>query len=188
MKADEQGIGENMPTELKYYDLHTRHHGLSQSVAGSYAEAATVCFDRHHQTAVELEIKDNNAIVTTLVNWPKVSDQTKAVWNNNIDATEAGASAIALAAVEQTRGLVAVSRAETATGADYYIDKPGAQIIDLETSYRLEISGTDASDHRQLGYRLTSKIKQSQNGKSNLPAIACVVGFAVLKVAAEDVS
>ena len=188
MKAEEPGIRETMPTELKYYDLHNRHHGLSKSVAGSYAEAATVCFDRHHDTAVELEINDRSAISIALVNWPKVTDQTKAAWNNDIDATEAGASAVALAVVEQTRGLVAVSRAETATGADYYIDKPGAQIVDLETSYRLEISGTNAADQRQVSYRLTSKIKQAQKGRSNLPAIACVVGFAVLKVVAEDVS
>ena len=180
--------GANVAITLKFHDLHTRHFGLTKSVASSYAEAAMVCFDRHHVPVVELEIEDKKAKTVATVDWPTVSDQVKAAWNNEIDATEQGASAVALASVEATRGMVAVSRAETLSGSDYYIDAPGAVVVDLETTYRLEISGIDAGDLKQVGYRLNKKIKQAKAGSSNLPAIACVVGFKILKVATDDVS
>lgn len=100
--------------------------------------------------------------------------------------TEMGAYALALAAMEHTRGLVAVSRAETRTGADYYLDVPDAEVVDLETSVRLEVSGTDTGDEKVVSARLAQKLKQATAGASNLPAIACVVGFAALSIAAAD--
>ncbi|HEY7617774.1 MAG TPA: hypothetical protein VH744_13295, partial [Terriglobales bacterium] len=57
---------------------------------------------------------------------------------------ESGAYACALAATELARGYVAVGRAETRTGADYYIALSGQIIEDLEDCLRLEVSGTDS--------------------------------------------
>ena len=61
---------------------------------------------------------------------------------NEIDATEAGAYGVSLAAVEAISGLVAVRRAETLTGADWYIAPQGTDADDLESCIRLEVSGT----------------------------------------------
>jgi hypothetical protein len=71
-------------------------------------------------------------------------------------------------------------RAETLTGADYYVAAPGSDPTDLETSYRLEVSGTNSGDVRQ---RLLQKQAQTRAGQSNLPAIAAVVGFKSATVA-----
>ena len=47
--------------------------------------------------------------------------RTKSAWANDIDATEAGAYCVCLAAVEAVEQLVAVRRAETLTGADWFV-------------------------------------------------------------------
>ena len=175
-----------MSDELKFHDLSSRHIGLTDSVSSSYAEAACVCLDRHHSPAVEFNVEDNSILTTASASWPDVDARTKAAWNNVTDTTEFGAYALALAAVEHSRGLVAVRRAETRTGADYYVDRPENPGDDLEQSFRLEISGVDAGTTADVKTRLNQKIKQAKAGNSNLPAIACVVGFAALKITAAD--
>jgi hypothetical protein len=108
-------------------------------------------------------------------------------WANNDDTTRDGAYGLALAAVEITRGLVAVSRAETRTGADYYLGTPDAVLDDLEASIRLEVSGTDEGGESVINSRLRQKLEQASKGCSNLPAMALVVGFKALRIVSEDV-
>lgn len=67
-------------------------------------------------------------------------------------------------------------RAETKTGADYYIAPIGEKLEDLENWWRLEVSGTH-SDKSEVKRRLRIKLEQAKQGKSNLPALAAIVGF-----------
>jgi hypothetical protein len=84
------------------------------------------------------------------------------------------------------RGLVAVIRAETLTGADYYLGRPGDQADDLEATLRLEVSGTDAGSEILIKARLRQKVEQARRGNSNLPAVASVVGFDALRIVIAD--
>jgi hypothetical protein len=104
------------------------------------------------------------------------SPQTRMARANTTDATEAGAYACALAAIEQTRELYAIQHAETLTGADYYMAPVGDEGIDLENCYRVEISGTDLAT-LEVRRRLKVKLHQLRSGQSDLPAIAIVIGF-----------
>lgn len=172
--------------ELQLHDLSQRHRGVSLGIGTSYAEAACVCLDRHHAPSVDFKITDAGAASTGRASWSPADDSLKAAWNNDIDATEAGACALALAAIEHCRGMFAVRRAETRTGADYYLDAPSAEIVDLETSKRLEISGVDKGSASAVRTRLKQKLDQARTGASNVPAIACVVGFAALQIMVAD--
>ncbi len=98
-----------------------RHRALTPSVAGSYLEAARVCLDRHHSSPKEFTLEDNKFESIATVEWEVTGDRVQAAWANAGDATRNGAYALAIAAVELLRGMVAVRRAETRTGADYYI-------------------------------------------------------------------
>ena len=73
-------------------------------------------------------------------------------------------------------------RAETGTGADYYVAPPGKGLEDLEDCFRLEVSGTDAEDRSTLERRLRDKVRQALDGMSSLPAVAGVVGFPSLQI------
>lgn len=112
-----------------------------------------------------------------IVTWELPGERVKGAWANETDTTEAGAYACVLAAVELLYGMVAVRRAETRTGADYYIALPGTRADDLENLIRLEVSGVDRGTPSDVVRRLNDKLEQAARGNSNLPAIAGVVGF-----------
>ena len=85
-------------------------------------------------------------------------------------------------------GLVAVHRAETLTGADYYIARPGDSPHDLEDCQRLEVSGVDRGLQGAVEKRLRAKLDQAAAGRSNLPALAGVVGFRARLVLLADLT
>ncbi len=119
--------------------------------------------------------------------WEPPDDRTEAVWGNRDDATRDGAYAMAIAAVEAECGMVAISRSEVRTGADYYVAPAEADPQDLEEAVRLEVSGTDVGGESTVQRRLREKVQQTKDGISDTPAIACVIGFKARRVAMEEV-
>lgn len=168
---------------LRLDSLNERHPGLTQALGESYAEAAAVCWSRHHQPPVTVSLNHNDKSESRIVNFVVPDARTHNAHANEIDATEAGAYGVSLAAVEDVAGLVAVRRAETLTGADWYVAPKGAEFEDLETCIRLEVSGVSAGQSGEIKRRLREKVAQAARGNSNLPAIAAVVGFKALEVA-----
>ena len=175
---------------LPFQNLHERHVGLTPRVAGSYEEAARVCLDRHHRSPQEFELTDDNLGKVILVVWEPTDARCRNAWNNEIDATEAGSSACAIAAVELRRDLYAVRRAETLSGVDYYVAPAGVSVEDMQDVENypqlgvtgLEISGTARGTLAQVQQRLRKKVRQACEGKSPLAALACVVGFEVKQI------
>ncbi|MEA5578628.1 hypothetical protein [Anabaena sp. UHCC 0451] len=163
-----------------------RHQALTPSLAGSYLEAAIVSLDRHHTSPKEFTLENDRVESRAKVVWDSADKRVRAAWANNDDATRDGAYAFALAATELLRGLFAIQRAETLTGADYYIAPLGQNIEDLENWIRLEVSGTNL-DKNKVRYRLQAKVEQARQGNSNLPAIAVVVGFKAQLILIETV-
>jgi hypothetical protein len=173
---------------LRFSTLHERHSGVVKEVAQYYSQAVRVCLDRHHVSPTEFLLVDNNKHDQAQVEWTETDARTRNAWANADDATRDGAYAMSLAAVEITRGLVAVRRAETRTGADYYLGEPGTTPDDLEASYRLEVSGTDKGNETVIITRLRQKLDQTRKGTSNLPAIASVVGFGASQIVSADLT
>ena len=162
--------------DLPIHDMDRRHPGLTKPIAASNLEAASVCLDRHHRPPQRFDMETPTRSTAT-VDWQQPSGRVKKAWANETDATEAGACAIVLAAVELSKGLVAVGRAETLTGADYYVAPQGSMPGDLEDCLRLEVSGVDSGSNTVVGRRLKNKLAQARRGLSDLPAIAGVAGF-----------
>ena len=169
--------------ELQLDRLHERHPGLTPALSDSYTEAASVCFSRHHQPPITVSLKHGGSDERRSVNFAIPDARVRNAHANETDATETGAYGVSLAAVEAVIGLVAVRRAETLTGADWYVAPTGTVIEDLETCIRLEVSGTSTGASKEIARRLHEKIAQAGRGQSNLPAIAAVVGFKALEIA-----
>ena len=165
-----------VPT-LPIRDMEQRHAGLTKALADSCAEAAGVCLDRHHRPPTVFDLYASGKQSSATVRWPAPDERTRRAWASDIDATEFGAYACILAAIELAAGLVAVRRAETMTGADYYIARPGDAADDLENCLRLEVSGVDRGPPSAVTRRLARKLDQLARGAGNLPAMAGVVGF-----------
>jgi hypothetical protein len=166
---------------LPLENMSDRHSGLTPEVASCYLQAACVCLDRHHEPPVEFSLNSDSQETLTVVEWKPTDDRIKKAWANKDDATRDGAYAVALASTELSKGLVAIHRAETKTGADYYVAPVNASSDDLENWYRLEVSGTDL-DEIQVKARLNTKVEQTKKGNSNLPALAAVIGFKVKQI------
>lgn len=162
---------------LPIHNMAERHSGLTEAIAEYYTEGARVCLDRHYESPVDFEINNSGRTIKAIAEWDSTDERTRSAWANEIDTTEAGASACALAAVELSEGLVAVHRADTRTGADYYVAPVGASPEDLEDCIRLEVSGVDRGTPAVVAQRLKEKLVQAEAGTSNLPAMAGVVGF-----------
>jgi hypothetical protein len=175
------------PVYLPLTGMSDRHPGLTEPIAASYYEAMRVCLDRHHASPTEFNVHTGTKRVQAMVEWEATDERARGAWANDIDATEAGAYACALAAVELTGGLVAIRRAETGTGADYYIGPPDTPLDDLEGCLRFEVSGIDRNTAAAVARRLQQKIEQAATGNSNLPAMAGVVGFRVQLILLEVV-
>lgn len=173
--------------KLPFHDLASRHPGVTRGLSETYSEAARVCLDRHHSSPVAFIVQHGSEAHETETEWEASDDHLKRGWANETDATEFGAYGLALAAVELTTGMVAVSRAETLTGADYYLGPANGSLNDLETSYRLEVSGVSGGSESTIVNRLRQKVEQAAAGNSNLPAIATVVGFAARRILSADV-
>jgi hypothetical protein len=176
-----------MTKRLRLDRMDQRHRALTPPIAASYKEAAEVCLSRHHLSPVEVTLWDNGTESPGELAWSQPDDRILAGWANAIDATEDGAYCCVIAGVEEIRGLFAVRRAETGTGADYYIGPSGAGVNDLEDCLRLEVSGVDAGDRRDVTNRLLQKIWQAREGKSSLPALAGVFGFHAKLLMVRDV-
>ena len=162
--------------------LHERHSGLTEGLGRSFGEAASVCFSRHHTPPVVVVVNHDMGYESRVVDFTSPDGRTRNAHANEIDATEAGAYGVSLAAVEVIVGLVAVRRAETLTGADWYVAPPGTDAEDLEDCIRLEISGTNLGTSSHLKRLLQEKVDQTDRGLSNLPAMAAVVGFKALEI------
>lgn len=174
--------------KLNLESLHERHPGLTASLSGTFFEAASVCLSRHHDSPVNMDIVCNGSPSTKLVDFQKPDARVLNAWANDIDTTESGAYGVSLAAVEVEEQLVAVRRAETLTGADWYVAPIGTEPDDLESCFRLEVSGVDVGGRSVIDARLRQKIDQTRRGSSNLPAIASVVGFKERAIAIQKVS
>jgi hypothetical protein len=176
-----------MSAPLPLEDMHLRHSGLTEAIARNNQEAATVCLSRHHTPPTMFRIENSGANEQAVVDWIPPNDHVRGAWNNRNDATEMGAYACVIAGIELSRGHVAVHRADTGTGADYYVAPPGTGKSDLERCYRLEVSGVDKGNDRDIRQRLIQKVEQARKGDSNLPAIAGVIGFAARMIVIADV-
>ncbi len=173
--------------KLLIHQMASRHLGLTPATADANAEAAAVCLDRHHQPPLNMKLDRDGSASNASVDWTAPGTRVRRAWANTTDATEAGACACALAALELTDGLFAVSRAEVLTGADYYVAPAGRTIDDLEECRRFEVSGTDRGDASAIRRRLDAKCKQAAKGQSSLPATAGVVGFEAAQIQIADV-
>ena len=153
-----------------------RHPGVSAGSCEAFSEAAEVCFARHHEPPrTLLHVACAGKESTRFLKWSQPDETAKRSCGNRNDATRDGAYIVSLAVVERELGMVALSRADTRTGADYYIGKPG--LPDLEGAFRLEVSGVDEGGLADVRKRLKSKEDQAARGDCPLPAYASVVGF-----------
>ena len=85
--------------------------GMSPEVGGSLAQAGGVCLDsQRHFPGVVLPVTGLSRANYSLI-WAPIDDQARNSWNDDQEATEYGASAIAVLLVHSQLGYTIASRA-----------------------------------------------------------------------------
>jgi hypothetical protein len=176
-----------MSNRVNIDGMDTRHPALTPPIAGTYREAACVCLNRYHSSPSEIMLSDNGAQSLAELAWTEPDSRILGAWSNTTDATAFGAYSCVIAGIELLRGLFAVRRAETGTGADYYIGLNDSALDDLEGCMRLEVSGLGDGNEKDVNKRLLEKVAQVRRGNGNLPAVAGVIGFSARLLMVRDV-
>jgi len=111
------------------------------------------------------------------VQWEgEVTEQLRNTWNDEQEATEFGACAIAILLVLELTPYTIIRRSRKGTGFDYWLgykamEKP------FQDAARLEISGILAGDSNAVKARIAKKKRQTTPSNGMLPAYIVVVEF-----------
>ncbi len=166
-------------------DLNELSNGLpaiTPALGGAMAEAAGVCLESqgHHQ-GVPIPVTGyvNN---TQDLDWPHIGGQERRTWADFQEATEFGATAIAVLLAKQELGYSVVERAAKGTGIDYWLGHeaegpPFQNKARLEVSGILHVEGSSTDVERAVAGRTRAKQKQTQSSRGSLPACVIVVEF-----------
>lgn len=147
---------------------------LSPAAASDLVESAVVCLLQHgHVSGTSLELPPAGAVRL------KFCDPDPRAFGSRADlqeATERGATAIAIAVVKRQTGLGVLDRSRKGTGCDWYIgeDDGGPP---FQNMHRLEISGILDESEAKMRRRLVQKVQQLERGNDDLPGYVVVVGF-----------
>jgi hypothetical protein len=173
---------------MQVLDIYGQHqpHALKKELTEVFAGAAAVCMQRFDTSPRVWSLQsDQDQSVEYEIPWREPSDADRRTYNNDDEATELGACAVALAAADIHLQLVAYARAEPRTGVDFYLCLPGNRevtgIVSYDLDHRdvvgLEVSGISEDSDAKMNARIRRKIAQIRSDKSPDRAIAGVVGF-----------
>ena len=161
-------------------NLGTGIMGLTQEWGSFLLQACAVCLDsQNHSTGVEMNLVTSNGHKTVNLNWSSVVDtQVKKNWSDLQEATEYGATAIAIKLVETESTSNCIERSSKGTGFDYWLGDED-DIGLFQRKERLEISGIlKESGSNTIERRVKGKTKQTTvTSSTGLNAHICVVEF-----------
>ena len=159
-------------------DLNDLSGGLSAikpKWGATLAEIAGVCLESQgHGQGVELCVVGHVEKCCTL-SWPAIDDQARRSWNDLREATQYGATAIAVLLVKREIGYSVVERSMIGTGIDYWMGDdssvpPFQHKARLEISGILKVQGNSRVVRREVSARVRSKLKQTEPSDGSIPA------------------
>lgn len=150
---------------------------LSPTVLAYLAEAASVMLDLYHPPPPPptpgVLVRAAERPLGLLRSAP--SEQQRESHQNERDAPEDGACAVAIATVHAL-GYEVVRRTRQGSGCDYLMVPSGEPENDF---LKLEVSGTGEGDPSR---RVAEKVAQARGGDLQRPGMAVVVGFKAARV------
>ncbi|MGB1287158.1 MAG: hypothetical protein ACPG7F_11535 [Aggregatilineales bacterium] len=157
--------------------------GVTRIQAAQHLEACLICLDHHnHQSDLEIALyEDNDTKNTILLHWDVIIDEkVRRSWRDSHEATEYGATALAILTIIHQTEYVIVERAVRGTGFDYWLTDSASydeQELFPAGLARLEVSGIL---HAKTGTAIQRRIREKQTQQSDdmhIPALVIVVEF-----------
>ncbi|MEM9984104.1 MAG: hypothetical protein AAF804_03325, partial [Bacteroidota bacterium] len=134
-----------------------------------------------HQPGAVLRVKIS-ADQAFELSWQALeSDQLIRTWADQQEATEYGATAIAILLVLQLTEYTVIRRSVKGTGFDYWLGHEENGKLPFQETVRLEISGIFRGAEPLITKRVNQKLKQVQRSdRLGLPALIIVTEFSQL--------
>ena len=170
---------------LHMLDLNELRNGLpaiTPEWGSVLAQVAGVCLElQGHRQGVPLRIRGHLNNTYALI-WPPANDQARRTWADHQEATEYGATAIAVLLIRKGTGYTAIERSVKGTGIDYWLgyDAEGPPFQNkarLEVSGILNVEGDGRDVERAVSKRVMNKLKQTQSSSGSLPGYVVVLEF-----------
>ena len=164
---------------MEKLDLNRLGHGLpglTATMGSVLAQAAAVCLeDQDHALGVSLSVSGDFK-ESFAVHWPKVSSQTRRCYNDLQEATEWGASGVAILLILECTEYTVIERSRKGTGFDYWLGREDDE-LPFQYKARLEVSGIRNGNNSTIDRRVRQKLKQTTPTDGPLPAFVVVVEF-----------
>ena len=149
---------------------------ITRRFGNALAELAGVCLESQgHARGVNLlvqGISDNSHPLT----WPLVTEQAFRAYDPE-EATEYGATGIAVLLAKHEIGFVVIERSRKGSGIDYWMGDE-TDTLPFQRRARLEVSGIRQGDESAVRTRVQQKLKQAKRSdETKLPAFVIVVEF-----------
>lgn len=134
--------------------------GLTTAAGQILAEAAAVCLEhRAHISGVRLP-RTGLMREELHLEWQPVDEQQRRCHADIQEATERGASGVAILVVREVTGLVVVERSMKGTGFDYWLGERDYEGLPFHGLCRLEVSGILTGTQWQIESRIKQKKAQ----------------------------
>lgn len=171
-----------MSNPLPLIDLsdlfQTQFEGLTHAKGEDLAEAAAFCLATSgHLQGVHINVT-GVAPSRYQLTWAELPDNVSAARNDMKEATEDGASGIAILLVLVHLGYEVFYRSHQGTGFDYLMREVGSDSDAIPA--RLEVSGIMKGDHSEIRKRIAEKsqqVKRREEPQDERPAFVIVVEF-----------
>ena len=143
------------------------------------AEACQVCLQNAgHRPGQILAVRGSESRHFSLSWVEGEAEQLLRSWADQQEATEYGATAIAILLVLQMTDYTVVRRSVKGTGFDYWLGYADDSSLPFQDVVRLEVSGVFRGDEPTLRQRVQKKLKQvSRSDYLGLPALVIVTEF-----------
>ena len=152
--------------------------GVTARLGAALAEAAGVCLEsQEHAQGVEIQVRGDVSGGYS-VEWPPITEQARRTWNDALEATEDGASGIAILLIERETPYSVIERSRKMTGFDYWLGE--ASDVTLQRKARMEVSGIRIGNSWRVRARVNEKLEQTKASDADygdLPAYVIVVEF-----------
>jgi hypothetical protein len=126
---------ENLSKQYRIVSPGDHHDTLAESMA----HAAAVCLEsQRHLPGVSLEVRGNSEASFDL-SWLQTTDQVRRTWNDETEATEYGACAVAVLLVLKLTEWTVIERSWEGTGFDYWLGEQRGVLFQRRAC--LEVSG-----------------------------------------------
>jgi hypothetical protein len=161
---------------IQLSELCAGYPGITPCFGNSLAEAGSVSLHSHnHPQSTPLKIQGSITAEETIW-WDPPNQQTLNCWNDPDEATEFGATGIAILLVKKYHKYKVIQRSRKGTGFDYWLGK--SNHINFKDKARLEVSGINKGSDNEIRRRVELKLNQIDQSKGlMLPGLVVVVEF-----------